>query len=47
MELFDTFYDDYAEYKHYNNVTLKNFSKNVLNEQWETKCETSCKKRIE
>ena len=45
MELFDTFYDDYAEYKHYINDILKNFRKNVLNEQWEIKCETSCKKK--
>ena len=33
--------------KHYINGNLKNFSENILCEQWETsKCETSCKKRI-
>ena len=49
MESFDTFYDDYIEYKHYINDILKNFpvSEDVLNEQWEaSKCETSCKERI-
>ena len=45
MKLFDTFYDDYVEYKNYINDILKT---NILNEQWETsKCENSCKKRIE
>ena len=47
MELFDTFYDDYIEYKHINDI-LKNFlvSEDVLNGKRETsKCETSCKER--
>ena len=47
MELFDTFYDDYIEYKHINDI-LKNFpvSEDVLNGKQETsKCETSCKER--
>ena len=49
MELFDTFYDDYIEYKHCINDIFKSFSvsEDVLNEQRKiSKCETSCKERI-
>ena len=49
MELFDTFYDYYSEYKRCINYILKNFpfSEDVLNEHRETsKCETSCKENI-
>ena len=47
MELFDTFYDYYSEYKRCINYILKNFpfSEDVLNEQ-RSKCETSCKENI-
>ena len=49
MELFDTFYDDYIEYKHCINDIFKSFSvsEDVLNEQQKiSKCETSCKEKI-
>ena len=49
MELFDTFYDDYVEYKHCINDIFKSFSvsEDVLNEQQKiSKCETSCKEKI-
>ena len=49
MELFDTFYDDYIEYKHCINDIFKSFSvsEDVLNEQLKiSKCETSYKEKI-
>ena len=49
MELFDTFYDDYIEYKRCINDIFKSFSvsEDVLYEQRKiSKCETSCKERI-
>ena len=49
MVLFDTFYDDYIEYKRCINDIFKSFSvsEDVLYEQRKiSKCETSCKERI-
>ena len=46
MELFDTFYENYIQYKCYINDILKNFSGDVLNEGRETSIwKTSCKER--